>query len=259
MILAIDIGNTTVALCGLKDGRVCFETHLNSRTQWTAPACRKAMEEAFLACKLGPAPRFEGAVLTSVVPALTPVFSACAEAFTPAPALVAGPALVTGLIMDVRYPEKVGVDRIVDAAAAARYYPLPVITVDMGTCTTFNVVDEKGVFRGGAIAPGLSTGLRTLHEKTAQLPLVRPAAPKTAIGKDTESCILSGAVYGAAALIDGMAARFEEELGCPATLVVTGGHSRWVAPLCHHPLTRDENLMMKGLALLWELNRGKKA
>ena len=118
--------------------------------------------------------------------------------------------------------------------------------------------DGRGVFRGGAICPGLSTGLRTLHEKTAQLPLVRPAAPGAAIGRDTEACILSGAVYGAAALIDGMAARFEEELGQPATLVVTGGHSRWAAPLCRHPLVRDEHLMMKGLALLWELNRAKK-
>ena len=156
--------------------------------------------------------------------------------------------------MGVPDPHAVGKDRIVDAAYAAANFPLPVITVDLGTATTFNVVDENRVFRGGVICPGLSTGLRALGERCAQLPQVHLSSPKNAIGTNTESCMLSGSVLGTAVLLDGIAARIEEELGRPATLVVTGGLAKYVTPLCRHPLTYDPELLLKGLALLYQLN-----
>jgi pantothenate kinase, type III len=116
------------------------------------------------------------------------------------------------------------------------------------------VVDKDRVFRGGVICPGLSTGLRALGERCAQLPQVHLGSPKKAIGTNTESCMLSGSVLGTAVLIDGMVQRIEEELGSPATLVVTGGLAKYVTPLCRHPLTYDPELLMKGLALLYQLN-----
>ena len=128
------------------------------------------------------------------------------------------------------------------------------VTVDLGTATTFNVVDENRVFRGGVICPGLSTGLRALGERCAQLPQVHLSSPKNAIGTNTESCMLSGSVLGTAVLLDGITARIEEELGRPATLVVTGGLAKYVTPLCRHPLTYDPELLLKGLALLYQLN-----
>ena len=164
------------------------------------------------------------------------------------------PEIRTGLTMGVPDPHAVGKDRIVDAAYAAANFPLPVITVDLGTATTFNVVDENRVFRGGVICPGLSTGLRALGERCAQLPQVHLSSPKNAIGTNTESCMLSGSVLGTAVLLDGIAARIEEELGRPATLVVTGGLAKYVTPLCRHPLTYDPELLLKGLALLYQLN-----
>ena len=164
------------------------------------------------------------------------------------------PEIRTGLTMGVPAPHAVGKDRIVDAAYAAANFPLPVITVDLGTATTFNVVDENRVFRGGVICPGLSTGLRALGERCAQLPQVHLSSPKNAIGTNTESCMLSGSVLGTAVLLDGIAARIEEELGRPATLVVTGGLAKYVTPLCRHPLTYDPELLLKGLALLYQLN-----
>lgn len=156
--------------------------------------------------------------------------------------------------MGVPDPHTVGKDRLVDAAYAAAKFPLPVITVDLGTATTFNVVDEDRVFRGGVICPGLSTGLRALGERCAQLPQVRLGSPKSAIGVNTESCMLSGSVLGTAVLLDGITQRIEEELGRPATLVVTGGLAKYVTPLCRHPLTYDPELLMKGLALLYQMN-----
>ena len=255
MILAIDIGNTTVALGGIKDGRVCFVAHMDTVRTRTAAEYRAEMEKVFSHRRHPERPaRFEGAVLTSVVPQITGALAECARHYTGKKPVIVSPEIRTGLTMGVPDPHAVGKDRIVDAAYAAANFPLPVITVDLGTATTFNVVDENRVFRGGVICPGLSTGLRALGERCAQLPQVHLSSPKNAIGTNTESCMLSGSVLGTAVLLDGITARIEEELGRPATLVVTGGLAKYVTPLCRHPLTYDPELLLKGLALLYQLN-----
>ncbi len=255
MILAIDIGNTTVALGGIKDGRVCFVAHMDTVRTRTAAEYRAEMERIF-ARRRNPGRKvwFEGAVLTSVVPQLTDVLAECARRYTGKGPVIVGPDIRTGLTMAVPDPAAVGKDRIADAAYAAAHYPLPVITVDMGTATTFNVVDEKRVFRGGVICPGLSTGLRALGDRCAQLPQIHLGKPRRTIGTTTQECMLSGSVLGTAVMLDGMVERIEEELGRPATLVVTGGLARYVVPLCRHPLTYDPELMLKGLGLLYEMN-----
>ncbi len=254
MILAIDIGNTTVALAGIKDGRVCFVSHMETLRSATEEDYRPRFEKAFSGAKYHPV-RFEGAVLSSVVPAITDVVARCAAAYCPSMPLVVSPEMKTGLTMAVPEPEKIGKDRIVDAAAAAAHYPLPVVTVDMGTATTFNVIDEDKKFLGGLICPGLSTGLRALGERCAQLPQVRLAAPKAAIGTNTADCMINGAVLGAAATIDGIAAKIEAQLGKPVTIVVTGGLARFVVPHCQRKLVYEPELLFKGLAALYMANR----
>lgn len=255
MILAIDIGNTTVALGGIRDGRVCFVAHMDTVRTRTAAEYRAEMEKVFSHRRHPEKPiRFEGAVLTSVVPQITGALAECARHYTGKKPVIVSPDIRTGLTMGVPDPHAVGKDRLVDAAYAAANFPLPVVTVDLGTATTFNVVDENKVFRGGVICPGLSTGLRALGERCAQLPQVHLSSPKSAIGVDTEKCMLSGSVLGTAVLLDGITQRIEEELGRPATLVVTGGLAKYVIPLCRHPLTYDPELLLKGLALLYQLN-----
>ena len=255
MILAIDIGNTTVALGGIRDGRVCFVARMDTVRTRTAAEYRAEMDKIFAHRRHPERPmRFEGAVLTSVVPQITGALAECARYYTGKKPVIVSPEIRTGLTMGVPDPHAVGKDRLVDAAYAAANFPLPVITVDLGTATTFNVVDENRVFRGGVICPGLSTGLRALGERCAQLPQVRLSSPKAAIGVNTESCMLSGSVLGTAVLLDGITQRIEEELGRPATLVVTGGLAKYVTPLCRHPLTYDPELLLKGLALLYQMN-----
>ena len=227
MILAIDIGNTTVALGGIKDGRVCFVAHMDTVRTRTAAEYRIEMEKVFAHRRHPEKPiRFEGAVLTSVVPQITGALAECARYYTGKKPVIVSPEIRTGLTMGVPDPH----------------------------ATTFNVVDENRVFRGGVICPGLSTGLRALGERCAQLPQVRLSSPKAAIGVNTESCMLSGSVLGTAVLLDGITQRIEEELGRPATLVVTGGLAKYVTPLCRHPLTYDPELLLKGLALLYQMN-----
>ena len=222
MILAIDIGNTTVALGGIRDGRVCFVARMDTVRTRTAAEYRAEMDKVFAHRRHPERPvRFEGAVLTSVVPQITGALAECARYYTGKKPVIVSPEIRTGLTMAVDEPHAVGKDRLVDAAYAAANFPLPVITVDLGTATTFNVVDKDRVFRGGVICPGLSTGLRALGERCAQLPQVHLGSPKSAIGTNTEKCMLSGSVMGTAVLIDGMVQRIEEELGQPATLVFT--------------------------------------
>ena len=172
MILAIDIGNTTVALGGIRDGRVCFVAHMDTVRTRTAAEYRAEMEKVFSHRRQPEKPiRFEGAVLTSVVPQITGALAECAHHYTGKKPVIVSPDIRTGLTMGVPDPHAVGKDRLVDAAYAAANFPLPVVTVDLGTATTFNVIDENKVFRGGVICPGLSTGLRALGERCAQLPL----------------------------------------------------------------------------------------
>ena len=255
MILAIDIGNTTVALGGIKDGRVCFVARMDTVRTRTAAEYRAEMDKVFAHRRHPERPvRFEGAVLTSVVPQITGALAECARYYTGKKPVIVSPEIRTGLTMAVDEPHAVGKDRLVDAAYAAANFPLPVVTVDLGTATTFNVVDKDRVFRGGVICPGLSTRLRALGERCAQLRQEHLGSPKSAIGTNTEKCMLTGSVMGTAVLIDGMVQRIEEELGCPVTLVVTGGLAKYVTPLCRHPLTYDPELLMKGLALLYQLN-----
>ena len=258
MILAIDIGNTTVTLGGVRIApqqaySLEFTARIDINHTWSASQYESAIEQLFEDKNLSPSD-FRGVIISSVVPSVLTLLQECVRnLFGTEPLLVTSESDL-GMTFSIPEPEKVGRDRLVDAAWAAAHYPLPVITVDLGTATTFNVVDENRVFRGGVICPGLSTGLRALGERCAQLPQVRLSSPKTAIGVNTESCMLSGSVLGTAVLLDGITQRIEEELGRPATLVVTGGLAKYVTPLCRHPLTYDPELLLKGLALLYQMN-----
>ena len=254
MILAIDIGNTTVTLGGVRIApqqaySLEFTARIDINHTWSASQYESAIEQLFEDKNLSPSD-FRGVIISSVVPSVLTLLQECVRnLFGTEPLLVTSESDL-GMTFSIPEPEKVGRDRLVDAAWAAAHYPLPVITVDLGTATTFNVVDENRVFRGGVICPGLSTGLRAPGERCAQLPQI----PKRIIGRNTEECILSGTIVGMAAMLDGMVQRIEAELGSPATLILTGGAARFVEPLVLHPHIYDPNLLLKGLAFLCERN-----
>ena len=256
MILAIDAGNTTEGFSGVKRLEGQNYHSLFTRKMDTVKDADAAFYLAGMERILGDVrEELEGAILSSVVPTVTDALRQAAETFLGEPPVVLGTDCKLGFTSGVRSFEKVGLDRLADATWAAEKFPLPVITVDIGTATTFNVIDRDRVFRGGAIAPGVETGLRSLVGRASQLSDIPLRTPTERIGQDTESCMLLGIVAGAAALIDGLSAGFEKELGEPASLVLTGGLSALVAPLCTHPLTADPELLAKGLALLYDKNK----
>ena len=257
MILTVDIGNTTVCVCALErrteelSARLC--TRLTTVHGKSAGAYAEELRAALDQAGVRPE-EIAGAVVSSVVPALNdPIHGCIVEVLGREPVWITCRSR-TGLTLDVEHPEKLGIDRIVDAAWVAAHCPLPAVTVDLGTCTTFNVIDEGGVFRGGAIVAGMATGLKALAARTAQLPELRLETVENVIGRNTEACMASGAAIGTAAMIDGMVARMERELGAPATLVLTGGMARFAEPFCTHPLIHEPHLLAKGLLLLYEWN-----
>ncbi|MBU0573982.1 MAG: type III pantothenate kinase, partial [Candidatus Margulisbacteria bacterium] len=138
------------------------------------------------------------------------------------------PDKVPGITLKVKKPAEVGADRVVNALAARNMFGGNLIVIDFGSATTFDIVSESGEYQGGAIAPGIGFGRDILHERTAQLPLVKVMEPKSVIGKDTHEAILSGLIYGYASLVDGMITRILTETGKPARVVATGGFARLI-------------------------------
>ena len=169
--------------------------------------------------------------------------------------LVVGPGIKTGLNILLDNPALAGGDLIVAAVAALAEYPAPMLIIDMGTATTITAIDEKKNYLGGCICPGVKISAEALSGRTAQLPAISLEAPKKAIGRNTIDSMRSGLMMGAAAMLDGMIDRMEEELGHPVTVVATGGIARFVIPMCRREIHYDKDLLLKGLLRLYENNK----
>ena len=253
MILAIDIGNTNICIGGLDGQRVLFALRMVTRVRCTPD--EYAAELRFLLRRVAFDPAdCRGAVLCSVVPALSGTLARAVRRLTGHEPLRVAHTLDTGLRFAVDAPERLGQDRIADAAGAAALYPLPCMTVDLGTASTYNVIDARRQFLGGFIVPGVQTSLRAISAGTAQLPPIAPEAPARLIGKNTVECLNGGAVFGTAAMLEGLADRVEAELGAPLTVVATGGLAKGIIPCCRRKILFDGDLLFKGLAVLYERN-----
>ena len=253
MFLAIDVGNTQTAI-GVFDG----DTVVN---QWRLTSMRdRTMDEysVMLRGLLEPAgytpSHFEGAAMSSVVPPVATALRPALQTIVGSDVLVVGPGIKTGLAIKIDNPREVGADRIVNSVAALEDYGAPVIIVDFGTATTFDVVDEDGNYSGGAIAPGLEVSMDGLVAATAALRRVDLVEPRSVVGKGTVEAIQSGLLYGYAGLVDGILQRIEEETGASLT-VATGGLAPVITPLCRSELTVDSSLTLRGLYIIWHLNQ----
>jgi type III pantothenate kinase len=200
-------------------------------------------------------------VATCVVPTLTPVIAEYARRTVGHEPLIVGPGTRTG--MDVRYdpPAALGGDRLVDAVAAREHYGAPVVVVDFGTATSFNVVDRSGAFVGGAIAPGVGLAAEALAEAGARLRRIDlpQSADVPVVGRNTAQSMRAGVLYGCAGLVTGLLARFDAELGPGADgaevpVVATGGMAGLVAPLVDRIGAVEPNLTLEGLRIVAELN-----
>ena len=248
MVVVIDIGNTNINLSGLRGEEICFDATAPLDRSWDA----ERYEAVFRPILEGVKSR--GAVISSVVPEVTEACRESVRHILGCEPMVITVGMKTGLTMALPEPEKVGRDRLADAAWAAEHYPLPAVTADLGTASTFNLILPGKVFAGGIICAGLATCLNALADRTSQLPRLSPRMPEAIVGKNTEEAMLSGAVIGTAAMVDGLVQRIEKELGCEVTLLLTGGGGKFVTDFLQHPHVFDPDMTRKGIALLFELN-----
>lgn len=256
MLFAVDVGNTNIVLGGLDGKNTVFTCRLSTDRAKTeteyALLFRSLLELHGLSHDA-----FEDSILASVVTELRPVLTRALTLVTGKPPLVVGPGIKTGLSIRIDDPAQLGSDLVVSAVAAIAKYPKPILLFDMGTATTLSVLDEKGVYLGGMIIPGIRLAVDALSAHTSQLPRVDlDCPPPGLIGKNTVDCMRSGSLYGTAAMLDGIIGRVEESLGRPAgTVVATGGLFGAVAPCCKRHIIWDETLMLDGLRILYEKNK----
>ncbi|MDR1329077.1 MAG: type III pantothenate kinase [Oscillospiraceae bacterium] len=253
MLLAIDIGNSNVVIGCFEGEKILHVFRMVTDPLKTGDEYAAGIKGIFDFNGLD-ARDFTGAALSSVVPPLTGVFREAVRKLTGKKAFVVGAGIKTGLNILIDNPAELAADMVCSAVGATAKYKPPVFIIDIGTATKITVLDESGSYIGGAIIPGVTLSADALTRGASLLPKVNVEAPKKAINGSTVDAMKSGIVFGAAAGIDGMLKRFEEELGMPATAVATGGLASRVIPHCREKITLDEHLLLDGLRILFEKN-----
>ena len=228
MILAIDMGNSNIKI-GLVDGENVIEERVHTSPDKTS--LEYATDIMFVLNLHGKkVSDVEGSIISSVVPSLTAVVSAAVNKVLKCRPVIVDSSCKYSFSCISDGP--VGADILAAAEGAVNTYKLPCIMVNMGTATTYMLLDGNGVFRGGMILPGMKTALKALTSNTAALPEISLDEPGSTISKDTVQCMRSGIMYGYAAQVDGLIERMEEELGEKCSVVATGGMARFCIPLC---------------------------
>lgn len=253
MILAVDIGNTHVCVGTLEGLKTKTMYRLQTNIGRTEAEYAVLMQQLIVLTGMGNV-RYEGAIISSVVPQLTGVLYNAVKLVTGCVPIVVGPGVKTGLNIRIDDPSSLGADMVVGAVAALHKYTPPLILIDMGTATTVSVLDAKGCFLGGAILAGVNLSLNALNSGTSQLPKIDLHNPGKVIGSNTEECMKSGAVYGTACMIDGIIDRMEAELGAKTTVVATGGLAPAIMRHCNHNILLEDDLLMLGLGVIYAKN-----
>lgn len=255
MILAIDAGNTHIVLGCLDGERTLFTARLSTDRKKTADEYALMLRSLFDLHQVD-RKALEGAILASVVSELTEVLRTAAEIVTHRSPIVVGAGIKTGVNIKIDDPGQLGADLVVGAVAATAKYEKPLVIFDLGTADTMSVIDGDGRFLGGAIMAGPRVSVDALSTGTSQLPHIDLDLPPKVIGSNTVAAMQSGAIYGHAALVDGLVDRVEAELGKPmATVVATGGLAGVIIPQCRRSITVDDNLMLDGLRIIYDKNK----
>lgn len=255
MLLALEIGNSHVSVGGFDGDELKFVAPIATDDRLTGPQIAVTLASLFTLYG-AEARQFQHAVVGSVVPSVTPAIMDALALLCGCEALNVSSGVKTGLNIKVEQPRLLGSDLVANAAWACQHAPLPCVVVDLGTATTFTALDSSGALIGTAIAAGVQISLEALRARTAQLTNVLSEAPRHGVlGRNTAEAIKAGAVYGAAAMVDGMLARYGDALGQRPHALLTGGAAELVQPFLHTPVQAVPHLTLRGLQLIWQRNR----
>ena len=246
MILLFDIGNTHTHIGLADDRRVLKQTDIPTLTWFGGGA-------AALVKKFAGKNNIAGVILCSVVPRATPLVRKTVRALWKTNALELNAGTTRGVGIDYPEPDSIGPDRLANAVAARHRFGAPVVVVDFGTAVTFDVVDARGKYIGGIIAPGLAVMTDYLHEKTALLPKIKIREIKSTIGRSTEEAMLVGAVHGYRGLVRELIAELKRELDAKnLPVVATGGYAKLIAAKLPEISAVAPDLTLEGLRLVWQ-------
>ena len=254
MILTIDIGNTNIVLGGFDDEKLRFISRISTDTKKTDAEYATKLKSILSLYGVDES-EVSGAAISSVVPILTQTMANAIKIVFNVKAVIVGPGIKTGINLLADNPAQVGADLICACVAAAKLYTTPVLIIDMGTATKFMLVDESKSFTGVSIMPGVEISLKALTGGAAQLPQISLVPPKKLLGTNTIDCMRPGIIYGNAAMLDGMIDRIGDEVKSELTIVATGGLSRSIIPYCRHDVILDDDLILKGLLIIYNKNK----
>ena len=254
MILTIDIGNTNIVLGGFDDEKLRFISRISTNAKKTDAEYATKLKSILSLYGVDES-EVSGAAISSVVPILTQTMANAIKIVFKVKAVIVGPGIKTGINLLADNPAQVGADLICACVAAAKLYTPPVLIIDIGTATKFMLVDESKSFTGVSIMPGVEISLKALTGGSAQLPQISLVPPKKLLGTNTIDCLRSGIIYGNAAMLDGMIDRIGDEVKSELTIVATGGLSRSIIPYCRHDVILDDDLILKGLLIIYNKNK----
>ncbi len=250
MLLTADIGNTNITLGLFDENALVEEFRLASDKDLSLEEYEVLLKSLFKDFSI------DGCIISSVVSELNEKFkNAVGNVFKLEP-LFLSVDINTGIKVALKNPLEAGADRIANAAGAYVLYNKPTIVVDFGTATSFDIVNRRGEFIGGVIAPGLNLQMKVLNKFTSKLPRIDVAISNKAIGDNTTDAILSGVIRGTACMIDGLIEQCEKELGERAVVVATGGYSGLIASYLKRPFDFiNPTLTLEGLRYLYQINK----
>lgn len=254
MLFAIDIGNTNIVFGLYQQKKRLYDWRIHTNHQATSDEYAVIIRNLFMHANIS-FDAITGCVISSVVPPLTETIRHFSKKYFSIEPVVLGPGIKTGLNILYDNPREVGADRIANAIAAIDQLGTPVIVVDFGTATTFDLIDEKGNYCGGSIFPGIQVSADSLLKKAAKLPRVEIVKPEHLIGRNPVQSIQSGLYFGYASLIDGMIVRMKALLTETPKVMATGGLAELICGETKMIDYINPYLTLEGLRLIYERNQ----
>lgn len=255
MLLVMDVGNSHTVIGLYENAELRAHWRIVTTNYRTGDELRILF--SMLLQQEGVSPKFiRGCCISSVVPQLNMALQqVCREGFGVEPIMVE-PGIKTGVKLHIENPKEMGADRIVNCVAALEEHEGPLIIIDFGTATTFDLVTADAEYKGGIILPGIQLSADALFEHCAKLPRVEIAKPSHVIGRDTVSHIRSGLTYGYADMVNGLVRRMSEEANCTPRVIATGGLAGIIADVADVIDVVDPLLALKGLQIVYLKNEG---
>lgn len=256
MFLVVDVGNTNIVLGVYQDRELLHDFRIGTNRQATVDEYGVLIHNLFQMSGIAVG-SIEGVIISSVVPPLMHVLESLCEKYLKRKPLIVGPGIKTGLNLRYENPREVGADRIVNAVAAIEQYHCPLIVVDFGTATTFDCIDEKGNYLGGAIVPGIGIATEALYKRASKLPRIELEKPKKVIGRNTVHAMQAGIIFGYAGQVDGIVERIKREMDTEREpkVIATGGLAELIASETRSVDEVNPRLTLEGLRIIYERNQ----